>query len=381
MSISIIDNFQVGTSKPIDNRFVVGPGLYYTNKNDIQHKYTGLRIWDINDDKSYIWKDTVWVEESTFEVVGTGTTGAIPKFTTSTTIGDSIMTESTGRINVNGILQATSLVGSGSGITAINATNITTGTLNPARLVGGSNEVLVGNGTGSTWANLNTLTVGTSNKVSLLNSVTSNVAHYLTFASANSSSQQLFSNVSLAYQPSSGNLSISTTDFNNKLTVNGSVSIGTTIAAPDSGLLVGGSVRFTGLSQIDPNLNLPKLVVTTDTTGVLKLDTGSTLPLGAIIMWSGLEETIPTGFAICNGCSYVTMTSQAAGMGQIITPDLRQKFLFGAGNSPTINSPTPLDIGQESTFDYSNTGDNNITYRSIYYIMYIGYPIIDTQCG
>jgi hypothetical protein len=381
MSISIIDNFQVGTSKPIDNRLVVGPGLFYNNRDNIQNKYTGLRIWDINDDKAYVWRNNNWSEEYKGGNVALGTTGSIPKFASSTTLGDSIIQEKTGKIVVSGILQASSLVGSGTGITAIRANNITSGSLSPARLVGGNNEVLVGNGSGSIWTNLNNLTVGTSKKVSLSNSDSSIVAHYLIFTSTNSTSQQLFSNESIAYQPSSGNFSLSTTDFNNKLTVNGSVSIGTTETAPDSGLLVGGPVKLKGLSQSDGNTSNTKLSIVSDLSGNLMIDSGTTVPIGGIIMWSGFIENIPNGFVICDGCTYITQLTLSYSIEPITTPDLRQKFLIGTGNSPSVQTPNPLDIGQESTFIYTDSGDNSITYYSIYYIMYIGYPIINVQCG
>jgi len=44
-----------------------------------------------------------------------------------------------------------------------------------------------------------------------------------------------------------------------------------------------------------------------------------TIPVGGIILWSGNNNTIPSGWAICNG--------------QNGTPDLRDRFVVGAGNS------------------------------------------------
>ena len=49
MSIILVDNFQVNSNRPMDNRFVVGPNQFYTNRSDITYKYTGLRVYDIND--------------------------------------------------------------------------------------------------------------------------------------------------------------------------------------------------------------------------------------------------------------------------------------------------------------------------------------------
>lgn len=52
----------------------------------------------------------------------------------------------------------------------------------------------------------------------------------------------------------------------------------------------------------------------------------NSVPIGGIIMWSGSTSTIPTGWALCNGSNG--------------TPDLRNKFIIGAG----------------STYSPSNTG-------------------------
>ena len=44
-----------------------------------------------------------------------------------------------------------------------------------------------------------------------------------------------------------------------------------------------------------------------------------TLPTGIIVMWSGATNAVPTGWALCNG--------------QNGTPDLRDRFIVGAGSS------------------------------------------------
>jgi hypothetical protein len=58
MAIQIIDNFNISVAKPIDDRFVVGPQSFYTDKNDIPYKYSGIRVWDLNDGSSLClgWK-------------------------------------------------------------------------------------------------------------------------------------------------------------------------------------------------------------------------------------------------------------------------------------------------------------------------------------
>ena len=47
------------------------------------------------------------------------------------------------------------------------------------------------------------------------------------------------------------------------------------------------------------------------------------IPTGMIMIWSGSVATIPTGWVLCNGSNS--------------TPDLRDKFVIGAGNSYAVN--------------------------------------------
>jgi hypothetical protein len=48
------------------------------------------------------------------------------------------------------------------------------------------------------------------------------------------------------------------------------------------------------------------------------------VPLGAITLWSGAVASVPAGWALCNG-------QTINGFG--ITPDLRDRFVVGAGNA------------------------------------------------
>ena len=54
------------------------------------------------------------------------------------------------------------------------------------------------------------------------------------------------------------------------------------------------------------------------------------VPSGVIVLWSGAANAIPTGWVLCNGSNS--------------TPDLRDRFVIGAGNSYNVN-----DTGGEST--------------------------------
>jgi hypothetical protein len=66
------------------------------------------------------------------------------------------------------------------------------------------------------------------------------------------------------------------------------------------------------------------------------------MPTGAIILWSGAVASIPTGWALCDGTSG--------------TPDLRNRFVYGAGGSGYL---TPGATGGASSAISSGDGSHN----------------------
>lgn len=67
-----------------------------------------------------------------------------------------------------------------------------------------------------------------------------------------------------------------------------------------------------------------------------KLAAGVGVPAGAIIMWSGTTSNIPTGWALCDG--------------QNGTPDLRDRFIVGAGPGYAVGA-----TGGEATHKLTET--------------------------
>ena len=59
-----------------------------------------------------------------------------------------------------------------------------------------------------------------------------------------------------------------------------------------------------------------------------KLDGYGTVPIGAILLWYGATNAIPDGWALCNG--------------QNGTPDLRDRFVVGAGSHYSVNFTNSL---------------------------------------
>lgn len=69
------------------------------------------------------------------------------------------------------------------------------------------------------------------------------------------------------------------------------------------------------------------------------------IPTGTIIIWSGSLAAIPAGYYLCNGSNG--------------TPDLRDKFVVGAGNSYAVGA----------TSNTQGTGSNLPAYYALCYIM------------
>jgi len=95
-------------------------------------------------------------------VTGSGTTGTIALFTGSQAIGDSILSQTGTTITVGGTLVANYLQGDGSGLTNLDASNITAGTLGSSYL-SGSYSGITGTGaltTGSIGSGFGTISTG-----------------------------------------------------------------------------------------------------------------------------------------------------------------------------------------------------------------------------
>jgi hypothetical protein len=126
------------------------------------------------------------------------------------------------------------------------------------------------------------------------------------------------------------------------------------------------SPEFTGVPTV------PTAVAGTSTTQVASTAfvTANSVPSGAILLWSGSVASIPTGFVICDGTNS--------------TPDLRNRFVVGAGSTysvddtggsadavvvshthtvtdPGHNHSVPNSGSQNNSFDSGTTVGNDTT--------------------
>ena len=72
------------------------------------------------------------------------------------------------------------------------------------------------------------------------------------------------------------------------------------------------------------------------------------MPTGAIIMWSGSVESLPTGFALCDGST----------VNGVVTPNLRGRFIVGY-DATKVNTPANSTDLIENYGKVKNTGGRN----------------------
>lgn len=87
-------------------------------------------------------------------------------------------------------------------------------------------------------------------------------------------------------------------------------------------------------------------------------DLKGTIPVGGIIAWNGALNAIPAGWVLCAG---QTNLSRSDGNGTINAPDLRDKFIMGAGT--TAVGVTGGAVAQTGTTDsqgaHTHSGTTN----------------------
>jgi len=87
-----------------------------------------------------------------------------------------------------------------------------------------------------------------------------------------------------------------------------------------------------------------------------------TIPVGGIIMWSGTINKIPTGWSLCDGRK----------VGNLTTPDLRSRFVIGAGDASKKSTltqglshrdPGDLLVRESVTLDVNNLPSHKHEYK------------------
>lgn len=256
----IIDNFQVNTNLPIDNRFVVGgTDSFYPNRDAIEHKYQGLRIWDLNVPGAgpYYWTGATWSSENAVGVSVDGTTsqGYLPVFTLGPTVlGKSLLFQNStnqigvgisnvtlinpnidlngsniptdiGGLHVNGNVKTNLyFIGKGDYIKQLNASNISFGLLDIARIsnlqssISGTpitpgSYVLFNTGStnGVTWKSSDTISVLNATNTTNVGVVNDNSStnYNITFAQASTLPVPIRINSKIQFKPITGQLYLS----------------------------------------------------------------------------------------------------------------------------------------------------------------------------
>ena len=257
----IIDNFHLNSAIPIDNRFVVGgTNSFYSNRHVIEHKYQGLRIWDLtpNDSGPYYWTGVTWSSENAIGVLVDGTTeeNYIPVFTEKTVLGKSLLFQNTlnnigigftgsdiNQINPNTDLSNNNIIGSsiaglhtkgniktngyfvgrGNYIIDLNASNINAGSLSINRISNLNNNgqsigpnssfILHNNGSIVSWKDTNTLSVlNSTNSINtnIIDDISSPNTNFITFVQDTSGNLPIkVSSNKIQFKPNNGQLLLS----------------------------------------------------------------------------------------------------------------------------------------------------------------------------
>ena len=138
--------------------------------------------------------------------------------------------------------------------------------------------------------------------------------------------------------------------------VTGSLTVNSALSG-SGGLYVSGSFGIDGVGEGTSGIAYDVLVIESNE---VKYRSAGVVPVGAIIMWSGNDSTIPSGWYLCDGTNG--------------TPNLTDRFIIGAGNTyqtgSTGGSNTHDHGGSTATHTLSATEipAHNHTYKDSYYI-------------
>lgn len=111
---------------------------------------------------------------------------------------------------------------------------------------------------------------------------------------------------------------VSTSPQTGAVTVGGGVGI-------SGDLYVGGNIRAGATNSLIPTTSTIASLVAAAVSSQIA---AAIVPIGSIILWYGAANAIPTGWTLCNGST----------VNGYVTPDLRNKFVIGAGSTYAVNA-------------------------------------------
>ena len=205
---------------------------------------------------------------------------------------------------------------------------------------GTSGQILSSDGTDLAWINTGSLTAGAASEVGVTETNTSNAAHFITFTEASSGNEEIRVDTSLTYNPNTNIISSKISDISNHDTNDlseGSSNLYHTTARARSAISASGDLNYNS------------------STGVMSFSAPSAFVSGMIIIWSGNTNNIPNGFVLCDG--------------QNNTPDLRNRFIVGAGTGSgsdygpgdTGGSADATLVSHSHTVDSHTHGDGSLS--------------------
>lgn len=92
------------------------------------------------------------------------------------------------------------------------------------------------------------------------------------------------------------------------------------------------------VTQADDHLRLIKATILatfpnlTGAVSVVQEKLNNSSPTGLIAMWYGSTASVPTGWGLCDGSTYAKMDAS----GNIVSPNLRDRFVIGAGSTYAV---------------------------------------------
>ena len=167
---------------------------------------------------------------------------------------------------------------------------------------GTSGQILSSDGSDTKWINTGSLTAGAASEVGVTETNTTNAAHFITFTEQSSGNEEIRVDTSLTYNPNTNIISSQISSIANHDTDD---------LSEGSSNLYHTTARARGAISASGDLNY------NSSTGVMSFSAPSAFVSGMIIIWSGNTDNIPNGFVLCDG--------------QNDTPDLRNRFIVGAG--------------------------------------------------